>query len=312
MHKGNVIPVQTHSRLMHWYRWQPYQIPFFNSAARFAMSCKHFLEPKIIQQQLKTADRAIDNFYQTQSLFFVFSTIRSGSTFLTDLFSQELQNVQVEHEPNINDYWSYTKVLRDQRQAKKYVHSYRKKDIYHRWDKQSEMYGEFNPFLLLHCTAIKEEIPQAKIFHLVRDGRDVVRSIMSREVLGHKDPLSKRIRPPQGDPYFDAWVQMTRFEKVCWKWQYENRVIRQSTNAKWHFEKVISDFAYFENNLLQTLNIPISKTQWQKHVNQPKHASPQHELPHWKHWTKEQKVIFKNICKKEMNECGYELNWSNH
>ena len=53
MHKGNILPVQAHSRLMHWYRWQPFGIPLFNRVGRTALNLKYWLEPWMIDQKLK-------------------------------------------------------------------------------------------------------------------------------------------------------------------------------------------------------------------------------------------------------------------
>jgi len=304
MHKGNTLSVKPHSRLMHWYRWQPYRLPFFNTTARMAMRVNFLLDQLLLHQTV--AHQKVNDFFQDKQVFFGLSTIRSGSTFLADLLESEIKNGQVEHEPNVNDYWSYAKVLKSNQHAYDYINTYRKKDMVKRCrKKETAIYGELNPFLVLHAAALKKEIPEAKLFHLVRDGRDVVRSIMAREVLGNKDPMLKIITPPADDPYFEQWFSMTRFEKVCWKWQHENKILRTSISQRIHFEKMIIDYDYLKKELLDFLGIEISKEHWRAYIHQPKHASPQHSMLKWDHWSETEKKQFEKICGAEMKANGY-------
>jgi len=206
MHKGNALHVSHYSKLMHWYRWQEFKLPFFNELARLTLGIKNYVDQINVNKQVQISNKKLDEFLRSQQMFFVLSTFRSGSTFLADLLSKEIHNSCIYHEPNINDYWNYPKVLSSVSHADNYVNAYRKKDIYQRiYKRDVDVYGEFNPFLVLHCQAIKESIPSALLFHLVRDGRHVVRSNYSREVLGKKDPMLKLISPPKDDLYYQQW-----------------------------------------------------------------------------------------------------------
>ncbi len=312
MHKGEFIEVKLHSRLMHWYRWQKFKLPLFNTVARMAMQFKFTFDPIWLKYQMN--ENAVDSndverlqtLSKNKHLFFGLSTFRSGSTFLTDMLTQELKEAQIEHEPNVNDYWSYTKVLFSEQHALDYLQEYRCKDILHRFNfEHLQVYGELNPFLVLHSAALQKLLPNAIYFHLLRDGRSVVRSLMAREILGDKDPLLKVIRPPQNDPYYGQWDTMSRFEKVCWKWQYENQILRQNIDNKIHFEQLINSYDYFKNHLLDLLNIEISEERWAYHIAQPKHATPRYNIGHWKDWSNTQKKQFEKICGTEMELCGY-------
>ena len=306
MHKGDTLQVNLHSRLMHWYRWQPYRLPLFNELARTAMQVKFTAEPLMLQWQWAKKQAKVDEFFAEKKIFFGLSTFRSGSTFLADLLANEVNNAQIEHEPNVNDYWSYAKILKGKKHAFQYVYQYRKQDIVQRSRYNDiTIYGELNPFLVLHVNALKEEIPEAVLFHLVRDGRDVVRSLMAREVLGDKDPLAKIITPPADDLYYEKWHTMTRFEKVCWKWQHENKTLRATINHSIQFERLVKDYDYFKKEILNLLNIHITKEKWQYHINQPKHASPRHRIPHWSEWDKQLIHQFEEICGEEMEANGY-------
>ena len=310
MHKGDVLKVNYYSRLMHWYRWQEFKLPFFNDIARTAMWAKNFNDQRKTIKNTVVSDQELEDFFETQKIFFGFCTFRSGSTFLTDLLARELKNSQILHEPNINDYWSYPKVLKSENNADHYVQTYRKKDIYQRISKQNfSIYGEMNPFFVLHCQAVKKLLPSAFIFHLVRDGRDVVRSNYSREVLGRKDPMLKLIQPPKDDPFRKDWGNFNRFEKICWKWQYENKLLRETTLHSVQFEKMISDYRYFDEKINQPLAINIPLENWKLRSSMPKHATPKYTLPPWPKWTDRHKDSFEKICGDEMVRCGYSLNW---
>lgn len=66
-----------------------------------------------------------------------------------------------------------------------------------------------------------KQLPNYKILHIIRDGREWVRSVMNRTLFRDKDPLDD-IRFKANDlpnsPYFSRWEEMSRFEKACWSW----------------------------------------------------------------------------------------------
>lgn len=308
MHKGDVIDVKYYSRLMHWYRWQEFSLPFFNGVARTAMGIKNSLDQWNTRKKIRISEKNLDRFLGAQKIFFGFSTARSGSTFLTDLLAGELEDGLIVHEPNINDYWSYPQVLRAEKNAETYVRNYRKKEIFERIaPREYSIYGEFNPFFVLHCRAVSAMIPGAIIFHLVRDGRDVVRSIYSREILGHKDPMSKLIKPPEDDPYYEEWSSFNRFEKICWKWQYENTLLRDTIEHKVHFEQLIKNYDYFNTHINKRLGVNIPEQGWALRTTSPKHASPVYKLEHWTKWPAKYQKSFERICGAEMDKCGYNM-----
>ncbi len=306
-HKGNILKVKPHARLMHWYRWQPYRFPMFNEVARTMMQIKYAVEKAMVQQKSKSTELNFEEYLAGKNVFIGLCTFRSGSTFLADLFSKTIPQSQIEHEPNVNDYWNYPRVLRNEQEAFDYITRYRKNEFLQRLKKPetTQVYGEFNPFFVLHVNAIQQLMPGVKVFQLVRDGRDVVRSLMAREVLGDKDPLDKIIQPPKNDPYFEQWSAMDRFAKVCWKWRYENQQLRTYVSHRVHFESFISDYDYFKEHLLDYLGVDIPIEAWQNHISQPVHASPKHRIPNWQNWSVEQRNTFDEICGEEMRAHGY-------
>lgn len=69
---------------------------------------------------------------------------------------------------------------------------------------------------------------------------------MSRGSLGKIDPIGHLNKPASDDPYFCQWQSMTRFEKVCWLWQADNRYLRKNIGHSLQFEKLISDYGYLK------------------------------------------------------------------
>lgn len=298
------LTLHWYSRLMNWYRWNDaVQIPFFNPAARLALGAKQALDKWQTDRFCANKTTELEQWLHNTQLFFVFSSPRSGTVFLTDLFLNTAQYAQIEHEANIVDYPAFARAIQHPQDADSYINDFRLKDMFKRaYTKKMPIYGEINPFLALHCAAIGAALPAAKRFHLVKDGRSVVRSMFSRTKLGAKDPMSKPIFPPPNDPYSDKWQHLTRFERLCWQWQFENRFMRQHipTQNRLYFELLSKDYDYFKTHLLDPLGLQISANVWQDYVNTPKNESAVYRMPHHTQWTPEDKRRFEQICGEEM------------
>jgi len=295
------VTLRPYSRLMHWYRWSDVYIPFFNPTARLVLKAKYLKDIQKVNSFAKNKETELNAWFQQTNIFFGFSSPRSGTVFLTDLFLQELKEGITEHEANIVDYPAFTRAIQSDKDALDYIQHFRKKDIYYRVQgRPTAFYGEINPFLRMHCKAIKEAIPHAKLFQIVRDGREVVRSVMSRDKLSKKDPMANNIAPPSTDPYHAKWKDMTRFEKVCWQWQFTNRFMRENTGYTVDFKQMRTDYDYFQERVLSYLGVHITKEAWHTYVSQPKNKSARYRMPHWKEWEKEDTETFGDICGEEM------------
>ena len=300
------INIRPYTRLMNWYRRHNYYIPGLNTAARLMLKIRFAKEKSKVEDYYQNQTEAYKQWIAKTPLFFGFGSFRSGTVFLSNMLKTEIPNSHIEHEANVLDYWNYPKALQSDKAALEYIQQFRLKEIF--WRTKAvpvAIYGEVNPFLRLHAKAIKLELPDVKLFHIVRDGREVVRSIYSREILGKSDPLNPLIKPPTTDPYASKWQGMSRFEKICWQWQFDNRFIREATGHNIKFEQLRSDYNYFKATLLDYLELDISKATWESYVSQKQNITPTYRLPHWKDWTAEQQNTFEQICGDEMRACGY-------
>lgn len=264
---------------------------------------------KMIKTKLKFwySKKKIDSWFESKTIFFILAIGRSGTNFFSHLLNKS-KNAYIVHEPVRSDFRAYKEAFFSERKACKYFKGFRKKEIYLRAKSQNlEIYGEVNSVIRRHCNAIKAFFPKAYIFHLVRDGRDVVRSTMARRTMTGEDPNTKNIKPTEDDLWYNNWARMNRFERLCWYWDVENRYLHENIDSLIQFEKLISDFDYFNKKLLKPLDLNISKEIWEKEIKNPKNITKKHRIPHWREWDTEKLETFNKICGETMKKLGYEI-----
>jgi len=226
---------------------------------------------KMIKTKLQfwITNEKVNEWIKNKKIFFILAIGRSGTMFLSQLLNKS-QNALVVHEKVRSDFRAYKEAFYSEKNAYKYFHKFRKKEIFLRNMKEDiEVYGEVNSVLRRHCNAIKNGFPTAKIIHLIRDGTDVVRSMMSRQTMTNKDKNTKNIAPKKGDLWYNNWEEMTRFERLCWYWDIENRYLNKNVEILIKFEDILSSYEYFKEKVLDFLGLNISKEIWQKEVNVP-------------------------------------------
>lgn len=249
----------------------------------------------------------VNKWAQNWNFFFILGMGRSGTTFLADFLNQA-ERAYVFHEPAFEDFNAHVKAFYSTRAAERYIQKFRKKEIYLRMHHvDAGTYGEVNSSLRRHAAAIKNAFPNATVLHLVRDGRDVVRSLMSRRMMTAKDPFSIRIHPTKSDAWREKWHEMDRFSRICWFWQVENSYLRATIGKIIQFEKIVSNYDYFRNELLGPCHIYIEKTDWERSVTSPRNTTGRFGMPKWDDWSPQQKRAFETICGDEMAKCGYEF-----
>jgi hypothetical protein len=254
-------------------------------------------------------DEQIEQWINDTNIFFVLALGRSGTMFLANLLNTA-PGAFVVHEPVRTDFPAYSEAFHSEEKAGEYVQRFRKADIYLRGrSKAVRTYGEVNGLLRRHCNGLKQAFPNAAFIHLIRDGRDVVRSIMSRRTFRPGDLASSLIHPTEGDPWADQWPDMSRFERICWLWQVENDYLRHSVGKTVHFERVISEYEYFRERLLDSLDLDIPAHTWREAVRNPRNVAGRYRIPHWSSWAAKERETFETICGEEMAKNGYELDW---
>lgn len=297
-----------YSRLMHWYRWSEYYIPGFNTAARTAIRAKLMKDRITVDRHCKNNKLAYEKWLAETEFVFGVASPRSGTVFMTDLLAKHLEGkANVVHEGSIIDYYAFGMAIQSLDAAYDYFNDFKLKDIFYRFGASNmPMYIEISPFLRLHGKIIQESIPDAKILHIVRNGKESVRSMMSRNMLSDKDPMNKWVFPPNEDPYKSKWEEMDLFERICWQWQYANKNMSKNVSHRLFFEKLRTDYSYFKEGIVDFLGIQISEEDWKNHVNNPKNPSVIHRFPKWEEWDSSRLDSFYDICGEEMKLYNYD------
>ncbi|ADL13646.1 sulfotransferase domain-containing protein [Acetohalobium arabaticum] len=239
--------------------------------------------------------------------FFIVSTGRTGTHFFAK-FLNEFSSVYAIHEPHptflrlaisyacgeITDLKAVKKVERCRRALCREV---KRKD--------ADIYVESNNRLFSLLPVLREVFEDIKVIHIVRDGRDYVRSGMSRNWYTKEDDGS-RLRAVyfEDDKYQDKWDEMTRFEKVCWEWQKKDSFIWQSVKdiddaITVKFEDIFKDNK-FKGMYRIADYIGLSEDKTEKVINrmmnQKASSTTDYAIPHWTDWNQEMMDKFDRIA----------------
>ena len=142
-----------------------------------------------------------------------------------------------------------------------------------RINKAQHYYGETSNFWRDRLDDLMKMHPEAIFLHLVRDGKDVIKSIEIRDLYD-----GVMTAPPyQNTPLpIKGFLEMDRFTKICWYWRYWNEFIEERIKSRVRLEDI------------------------------------QHALPHEnkstapiKRWSDKQMKIFDKICGETNERYGY-------
>jgi hypothetical protein len=258
---------------------------------------------------IPVSDEKVRQWFNTERIFFIVSTGRTGTKWLAELLNRHTEAL-VEHEPVPIEQLAHKAAIHNAVIAEKYVKKFRLKEIYLRVGKKHPdltMYGEVNGALRRHIVPIAKHIPKVKIIHLVRDGKDVVRSVVSRGSFSGRHPVYHDFRPPKIDDYSERWERLSEFEKTCWIWQWENEYMRQHIDNCARFEDITSSYDFFKKQILEPLYLDLQENVWKIQAQRRQNVSSRYALGKWDEWTSEQKNQFAHICKKEMEHYGYKI-----
>lgn len=248
--------------------------------------------------KLITPKSFVDSFFNEKDIFFILGMGRSGTKLLANLLNHD-PNSLIFHEPVKKDFEEI--VERNENYLKE-----RKKILYHRIkDQEFEIYGEVNSNLRYHVHALSDYFPDVTLIHNVRDGRDVVRSVMSRDHYTGDGIGHHSLKPQKEDLLYEQWDRLSRFEKICWLWKDAVKKTEKYCQHTIHFEKWTKDYHYFKKSVLQSTGTYIPEEQWEEAMSIPNNQSSQYVIPHWKEWEEDKVRAFKNICGKELRKYGY-------
>jgi len=241
---------------------------------------------------------------------FIVSTGRTGTKFFAHFFNS-FPGVYSVHEP----YPSFLKLGIDYAQkhagfdeAVRIINRGRQVLCHQTKRKQATIYIESNNRIFSLLRPIRNIFPDAKIVYIVRDGRDYVRSGMSRPWYSDSDSILRlRADMFSNDLYAKRWKQMTRFEKIVWRWYKKNeflfRDVRHFDNAiKVRFEDIFIDPNH--QGLFQiTRFIGLSDEETRQRLDVFKdriNHTPKYIIPKWTSWDSNMKHAFDRIAAEGM------------
>ncbi|MCQ9205007.1 MAG: sulfotransferase [Omnitrophica bacterium] len=178
-----------------------------------------------------------------RNIFFIIGVARSATTAVVNIFSiSKNSKVFVEQEPKlcIEARRLYNGSLDSPKEFIKKAKEVHINAVIN----EGFIYGDKNPNYLPFIPSL-DALWQPKFIFVVRNGRDVVRSLMNwhnvcrGNIFGMKedDETSNiispeqdkwdysRLRPNCGEPYFKEWKRLSRFEKCSWYWNEFNIIM---------------------------------------------------------------------------------------
>jgi hypothetical protein len=263
------------------------------------------IETLRVASHVALTDGKVEEWIAGKEFFFILAIGRSGTTFLAHLLNMS-SNAVVFHEPIRSDVDAYRRGFFSPDDAERYIASFRKKEMYLRTRKKDfTVYGEVNSLLRRHYHPLRRHFPAAGFLHLVRDGRDVVRTMMSTDALKPGFMWTWWLRPHESDPFFSQWSTMDRFAKLCWYWRVENHHLRTSIGNTVKFEDVTRNYGCFEQRILHPFGLRIAESLWMQQTAVQRNPTSRYTLPHWREWDAERTRTFETICGDEMRANGY-------
>lgn len=156
---------------------------------------------------------------------FVLSTGRTGTKTLAQLLSLSEETAAF-HEPR-------PQLLKERQSARwevkenerKYRHIFIRSRgarlLRAEW--RNRIYAETSARLTFFAPVLVDLLPNAKFLFIHRDPTGVVQSGMKRGWYVDHPADYARVRPVEGEPFFDRWEKMSPFEKICWYWNVYNK-----------------------------------------------------------------------------------------
>lgn len=170
-----------------------------------------------------------------------------------------------------------------------------------------EVYGECGNKTRYALARLEREFQPVFLMQLVRDGRDVVRSMWSRQTYSGHD-LHPPLMPGPGDSYAVRWDAMDRFEKLCWLWAFTVEMVDFHAHGNFvRFEDLLLDYNTLCAKILEPVGMTIPKQVWEAYIGRriDKSHAPL-RFPHWSDWMGKRAKQYWDICGKMMQRFGYD------
>lgn len=244
--------------------------------------------------------------FEERESFWCLAMGRSGTRFLANLLNK-CEAATVQHEPRYEDLDAYRRAYYSCEEASYYLRAYALPIIYLSNKKDDpHVYGEVNSYLRRHAEALGAVVPGTKLWQLVRDGRDVIRSLYARKTLTAEDKATSHLRKlGESGTEIETYGVNSRFVGLCRYWRNANRYLRENTSHFVRFEDLLTNYDYFRAEMLDPLRLSLSRKKWNNMRDNQVNKTTEHELKRPEQWEDSLVRCFWDICGDEMRRYGY-------
>lgn len=181
--------------------------------------------------------------------------------------------------------------------------------------RQNKIFVDVNGELSDSVASISSVFDQSKVYHLVRNPRKVILSLLIR-----RDD-NKMHKLPKDKNGIDAWMEMSKLEQICTNWVQTTETLLAENTELIQFEKLISDYQYVKSKILDPCGIAISENEYDeirsKKINKTRSVTFRYIYSKLKgkgfdnrsikkELAKEEEEQFLKICRPTMKKLGYE------
>lgn len=175
---------------------------------------------------------------------FIVSTGRTGTQRLAEVIRSSMEGVEALHEPPPDLFHLGEAVARGSLSIEEASDELRRarQPVRNRLKRSGVLaYVESNTNAGYLPDAIRSVFDSPRFVHIVRDGRAVVRSLYSKTnpsrrpgrteafFMDHDDSRCRLAAVDfPDDPWSSRWLDMSRFERICWHWAKKNALIREA------------------------------------------------------------------------------------
>lgn len=239
-----------------------------------------------------------------KAAFFV-STGRTGTDFFTTLFNDLVENTWSLHEPKPAFRRKASKLITNPFSPFDAAY-FKLPRVYRHSKRKEEWYVETNYHLFAAVPLIRKTFPDALVFHIIRDGREVVTSWLNRfRYITNDYILPYDIPGNEAQAYWKEWNPL---QKISWCWKTVNQhLLKTPADMAVRFEDLFKGKKQACFDILDNFdNIEFDPKKVKKLLSQKVNPTRNDFFPEYAEWPEWWKKQFWEIAGDTMKRFGYE------
>lgn len=240
-----------------------------------------------------------------KTCFFI-STGRTGTAFFTYFFDEVAENSWSTHEPH--PAFKRRSFELTSRSPSFYEINYFRvpRILWHQFHDE-DWYVETNYHLFSGIELLENAFRDPLTVHIIRDGRDVVRSWLNRGRYLN-DPGSRLTPDDVNDSEAEKeWNDWNALQKIAWNWKTVNETIfRDSPDLTLRFESIFGEPHEDVFRLLEQMDgISVTEDETLEALNRKVNPTTHELVPEYEEWPDQWKEQFNEIAGDAMEEWNY-------